>query len=175
MPDRKAAAYFATETLRDGSLVHIRAQRAKDRDGLLAAVKRTSRDSLFRRFFSAKSGLTEQEISYFTDIDFNKHVALVVIPTDDGAGEILGAGRYVTTSAGQAELAFMVSDTYQGKGIGSLLLQHLITLARQAGLQELHAEVLPQNAPMLAIFKKAGFQPGTRLDPQLLHLVLQLN
>ena len=72
----KAANYGVVEVLRDGRTVKIRALRSEDRDELLAAVERTSTQSLFRRFFGAKRGFTEQEIAFFLDIDFVDHVAL---------------------------------------------------------------------------------------------------
>ena len=75
----EAASYSAVETLRDGRRVDIRALRQDDRDELLAAVGRTSPESLYRRFFHVKRGFTEQEVAYFLNIDFVDHVALVAV------------------------------------------------------------------------------------------------
>jgi len=75
---------------------------------------------------------------------------------------------------GQAEIAFLVVDAYQGQGIGTILMRHLAVLARDAGLQELIAEVLPENTAMLKLFKKFGFRPDSKGSPQVIHLTLQL-
>jgi L-amino acid N-acyltransferase YncA len=75
---------------------------------------------------------------------------------------------------GQAEMAFTVIDAYQGKGIASVLMRHLITIARDGGLKELIAEVLPENAPMLKLFGRFGFRTVASADLQVKHLALQL-
>jgi ribosomal protein S18 acetylase RimI-like enzyme len=71
-------------------------------------------------------------------------------------------------------MAFVVVDAWQGRGIGSILMRHLIKIANDARLQELTAEVLPENAAMLKVFGKFGFRPTSRRDPQTVHLVLKL-
>ncbi|MBV9985851.1 GNAT family N-acetyltransferase [Bradyrhizobium sp.] len=170
----KPADYSVTERLRDGRSIAIRALRVDDREEMLAAIGRTSAESLRRRFFVPKRGFSETEISFFTEIDFDRHVALVAQIDEDGRPVIAGGGRYVMTEPGRAELAFVVVDAYQGHGIGTALLRHLITLAREAGLRELVAEVLPENGAMLAVFDRLGFSARAASDPQTRHLVLQL-
>src|SRR5947209_3553674 len=121
----QAAAYSTMETLRDGRRVEIRALRPEDRDGLLAAVGRSSTQSLQRRFFAVKRGFTEREIAFFTEIDFVGHVALVAELEEEGRTTIVGGARYVVVQPGQAEVAFAVVDQYQGQGIGAALMHHL--------------------------------------------------
>ena len=75
---------------------------------------------------------------------------------------------------GRAEMAFVVIDTWQGRGIGSLLMRHLVKLAGAGGLNELTAEVLPENGAMLKVFGKFGFRPRSHRDPQTIHLALKL-
>ena len=87
---------------------------------------------------------------------------------------IVGGGRYIVVQPGQAEIAFVVVDAYQGQGIGTILMRHLAVLARDAGLKELVAEVLPENTAMLKLFKKFGFRPDSKGSPQVIHLTLQL-
>ena len=71
-------------------------------------------------------------------------------------------------------MAFMVVDAWQGRGVGSILMRHLIQIASEAGLKELTAEILPENTAMLKVFGKFGFKPAPRRDPQTVHLVLKL-
>jgi len=171
---QRRADYSALERLGDGRAVKIRALRPDDRAEMLAAIGRTSPQSLQRRFFAPKKGFSEREIAFFLNIDFENHVALVAQIDEDGRPVIAGGGRYIVVQPGQAEIAFAVIDAYQGQGIGTILMRHLAVLARDAGLQELVAEVLPENTAMLKVFRKFGFLPGSQRAPQVVHLVLKL-
>jgi RimJ/RimL family protein N-acetyltransferase len=168
------ADYTAVENLRDGRPIEIRALRPGDGPGMLAAIGRTSTQSLRRRFFVPKKGFSEREMAFFLDIDFENHVALVAEIDEDGHPIIIGGGRYVVVRPGQAEIAFVVVDAFQAQGIGTILMRHLAALARDAGLKELIAEVLPENTAMLRVFRKFGFLPGSQRAPQVVHLTLKL-
>lgn len=170
-----AADYSAVEHLRDGRPIEIRALRPDDRAEMLAAVGRTSTQSLQRRFFVPKKGFSEQELAFFLNIDFENHVALVAQIDEDGSPTIVGGGRYIVVQPGQAEIAFVVIDAYQGQGVGTILMHHLAVLARDAGLNELIAEVLPENTAMLKVFGKFGFRPSSKREPQVRHLTMRLN
>src|SRR5436190_19654360 len=166
--------YSATERLRDGRSVDIRALRPDDKDDMLAAVGRTGTQSLQRRFFTVKRGFSDKEIAFFINIDFTTHIALVALADEDGRKVIIGGGRYILTEPGKAEIAFVVIDDYQGQGVGTLLMHHLGVIAGEAGVKELIAEVLPENAAMRKVFGKFGFQPRRGQDPKVIHLVLTL-
>ena len=166
--------YSVTEPMRDGRAVEIRALRPDDRDDMLAAVGRTGTQSLQRRFFAVKRGFSEREIDYFMNVDFANHAALVALAEEDGRKVIVGGGRCIVTEPGKAEVAFVVIDDYQGQGIGTLLTRHLVDITRRAGLRELIADVLPENAAMRKVFSKFGFQARRGQDPQVVHLVLPL-
>ena len=170
-----AADYSFIEHLRDGRPIEIRALRPGDRDEMLVAIGRTSTQSIQRRFFAPKKGFSEREMMFFLDIDFESHVSIIAQIDEDGRRAIVGGGRYIAVRPGQAEIAFIVVDAYQGQGIGTMLMRHLSILARRAGLKELIAEVLAENTPMLKVFKKFGFHQDARHGPQALHLTLQLN
>ena len=172
MPE--AAEYSVREHLRDDRPITIRALRPDDRAAMLAAIGRTSMQSLQRRFFVPKKGFSEQEMAFFLNIDFESHVAIVAEVEEDGHPVIAGGGRYIVVQPGQAEIAFVVVDAYQGQGIGTILMRHLAVLARNAGLKELVAEVLPENTAMLKLFKKFGFRTDAKGSPQVVHLTLQL-
>lgn len=168
------ANYSAREQLRDGRPCEVRALRPDDEADMLAAIDRTGAQSLQRRFFVTKRGFSESERAFFMNIDFVNHVALVVEVEEDGRQAIVGGCRYVVVKPGQAEAAFIVVDAYQGQGIGSILVRHLVELARAAGLTELVAEVLPENTAMRKVLGKFGFKTGRSLDPQVVHLSLPL-
>ena len=170
----EAAKYSAVDELRDGRRAEIRALRPDDRADLVAAVGRASSESLFRRFFGVRRSFTEQEIAFFLNIDFINHVALVAVVEEGGRPTIVGGGRYIVVEPGKAEVAFAVVDQYQGQGIGARLMHHLAAIARSAGLKELTAEVLPDNAPMLKVFEKSGLGLSTKREPGVVHVALRL-
>ena len=87
---------------------------------------------------------------------------------------LVGGGRYIVLQSGQAEVAFAVVDQYQGQGIGAALMRHLAVIAREAGLKELIAEVLPENTPMLKVLKNSGLRLSTKREPGVVHVTLQL-
>jgi RimJ/RimL family protein N-acetyltransferase len=168
------AEYSEIETLRNGCRVEIRALRPEDRDNFIAAVRRIGTDSLYRRFFAVKREFSEKETSFFINVDFVNHVALIAVVEEDGKPVIVGGGRYIVVKPGQAEVAFVVVDKYHGQGIGSILMRHLVTIARRTGLRELIADVLPDNRQMLKVFEKSGLKTGTKRESGSLHVTLQL-
>jgi GNAT superfamily N-acetyltransferase len=109
-----------------------------------------------RRFFGAKKGFTDSEKAFYLNVDFVDHVALVAAVEQSGRSEIVGGARYVVTEPGIAEVAFTVIDEFQGKGVGSVLMRHLILLARTASIKQLVADVLPDNTAMTNIFRQCG-------------------
>ena len=170
----EASQYSATETLRDGRRIEIRALKPADESALRETARRMSEETIYRRFFYPKKSLTEQERDFYLNVDFVDHVALVAVLREDGREIIAGAGRYIGCAPGQAEVAFAVDDAHQGLGIGSLVMRHLTAIARAKGLREFVADVLPENAPMLKVFEKCGLAVTTRREPDGLHVTLTL-
>jgi GNAT superfamily N-acetyltransferase len=168
-----AAHYSATETLRDGRTIEIRAQRPQDREAMHEGIARLSSKSLYRRFFAVRREFSDKETDYFLDVDFVGHVALVAVADDAGKPTIVGGGRYVVVKPGQAEVAFAIIDAFQGLGVGSALMRHLAILGREAGLRELVAEVLSENVPMLNVFKRSGLAMETRREGSVVHVTLR--
>jgi GNAT superfamily N-acetyltransferase len=169
------ASYSATETLRDGRQIEIRALAKSDEADVMAAVGRSSAASLYRRFFAVRRDFSDREIEFFLNTDFTNHVALVAVMQREGRDVIVGGGRYIVVRAATAELAFMVEDGCQGLGIGGVLMRHLVALARRAGLKELIAEVLPENLPMLKVLEKSGLGLTRKQADGVLHVVLSLS
>jgi GNAT superfamily N-acetyltransferase len=170
-----AANYSAVETLRDGRRLEICAFRPSDQAELQSAVGRTSARSLYRRFFTVKRSFSEKERGFFLNVDFVGHVALMAWTEESGQEVIVGGGRYVVVEPGKAEVAFVVIDQYQGQGVGAALMRHLASIARAAGLKELVAEVLAENAPMLKVFEKSGLPTTTTREADVVQVSLRLN
>jgi ribosomal protein S18 acetylase RimI-like enzyme len=98
--------------------------------------------------------------------------ALIAIADENGVRAIVGAGRYVIVQPGRAEVAFAVVDEYQGQGVGTALMRNLSSIARQAGLDELIAEVLASNGAMLKVFEKSGLQMSASREGPVMHVTL---
>jgi RimJ/RimL family protein N-acetyltransferase len=169
-----ARDYSASEVLRDGRMVEIRALKPEDRADMLAAVGRTSEQSLYRRFFAFKRDFTEREVDFYVNVDFVSHVALIAVLQEDGRPVIVGGARFIVVLPGQAEVAFAVDDAHQGKGIGTVLMRHLAAVARQSGLKELIADVLPENSAMLKVFAASGLRMKALRKQDAVHVEIEL-
>ena len=170
----QASTYAAIEFARDGRRVDIRALRPEDKDDLIAAYERVSSKTAYQRFFAVRHHFSEAEVAFFTEVDFASHVALAALVDEGGKPTIVGAGRYVAYAPGCAEMAFCIVDAYQGHGIGSALLRHIIAIAERAGLLELTAEVLADNAAMLAVFAQCIPPHSLRREGTVVHVIVHL-
>jgi RimJ/RimL family protein N-acetyltransferase len=168
--------YVASETLQDGTLVTIRAVHRDDADAFLKAFKNLDRESVYRRFFSPKKELTDAELAQFTDVDFSRVVALLVTKQTGDSEVLMGGGRYATDnpSSGQAEIAFVTDGNYRGLGVASHILQHLVRIAQESGVTRFEADVLAENQPMLAVFRRSGLPMQLGRDGGVLHVTLAL-
>jgi RimJ/RimL family protein N-acetyltransferase len=169
--------YAAKETLADGTEVLIRSIRPEDGASILEAFEGLDREAVYRRFFSPKKELTDAELKGLTDVDFANVVALVAITRTDKGNTLIAGGRYAVddpASPRSAELAFLTADAYRGRGLAGLLLKHLKKLAADAGLERFEAEVLAQNRPMLAVFKRSGLTMRQSREGGTVHVTLSL-
>jgi acetate---CoA ligase (ADP-forming) len=166
----EARTYSAHEVLRDGGSIFIRAIRADDKDRLLDHFRHMSQDSIYHRFFGLKRSLTDQDLVRFTEIDFASHVALVATLRTGSDERFIGVGQYVTSGPARAEVAFAVLDEHQGRGVGTVLLDHLGRVARAAEITEFQADVLGDNNRMLEVFAKSGFRVKRSTDAGVVHL-----
>jgi GNAT superfamily N-acetyltransferase len=159
----EASSYPAEVLLRDGGRVRIRAIRPDDRDRLRDHFQSLSRESVYNRFLSFKSSLTENEVRGLTELDFDRHVGLVATALDEGPERILGVARYVVlerAAPGRVEMAVAVSDDQQGRGIGTALLEHLARLAIARGLHRFEADIHDGNERMLRMLRHSGLSVG---------------
>ncbi len=160
LPPGYPAQWEADVVLRDGTVAHVRPIRPSDIDGIHRFHSGQSDESIYLRFFAPLRRLSDADVHRFTHVDYVDRVALVVTLRED----IVGIGRYDRIDARSAEVAFNISDHYQGKGIGSVLLEHLAAIARDVGIGRFTAEVLPQNRKMLSVFSDAGYDVKRHIE-----------
>ncbi len=173
-----AQNYCVEEKLKDGTAVTIRAIRPDDKKRFSQAFKNLERESVYTRFFLFKSDLTDQELKTATEVDFENTVALVVtIPSGPGEETIIAGGRYIMYGPGdlpRAEIAFTVEEDYQGQGIASSILRHLVHIAREKGVSRFESYVLAENTPMLTVFARSGLPMEEKLEEGAVHVSLSL-
>jgi len=149
--------YSAEVTLRDGAKLLIRAIRPDDKPRLVEHFNTLSPESRYFRFMGTRRELTDDDLRRFTELDFIDQVGLVVADSRAGHERFVGIGRYSRErGAPRAEVAFAVLDQFQGHGVGTLLLQHLATIARRSGIDEFVATVMGSNRRMLEVFINCG-------------------
>jgi GNAT superfamily N-acetyltransferase len=175
----EALRYHKQEKLRDGSAILIRAIRPDDRERLLRHFNSLSEESRYFRFFGLKRSLSGSELDYFTHLDFVNHVALAGAVHEGGEEKFLGIGRYIVQESAKekparAEVAFAVLDEYQGRGIGTLLLEHLAAIARERGIREFAATVMGANSRMLEVFEKSGFAVRESSEPGFINVAFPI-
>lgn len=144
-------------TLRDGSRVRIRQGGSSDRELLRRGFERLSPESRYRRFLTPMPELTEDVLRYLTEIDHHDHESMIALEEETGEG--LGVARYVRDPdrPEAAEVAVTVIDDWQGRGLGTLLLEVISARAREDGITTFTALMLATNKEMMDLFN--------RLDP----------
>ena len=152
--------------LRDGATAHLRPIRSEDAPLLVEFYSRVSDRSKYYRFFSPMPTLSERDVARFTQVDHQDRVAFVLLLRD----EMIAVGRYDVIKPGEAEVAFLVEDHHQGRGIAQLLLENLAQAARERGVEKFIAEVLPDNTPMIQTFRDAGYRVVSEFDEGVLTL-----
>ncbi|BBH16190.1 GNAT family N-acetyltransferase [Nocardioides baekrokdamisoli] len=140
--------------LRDGRTAHIRPVRPDDKQLMTEFYARVSDDSKYKRFFSPMPTLSETLLNAFTEVDYDRRVAMVLTLR----GRMIAVGGYDAVSERDAEVAFLVEDAEQGRGIAQVLIEHLAQAARERGISRFVAEVLPDNIGMIQTFKDAGYR-----------------
>ncbi len=162
----------ADVVLSDGGTVHLRPVIPSDADGLVGLHGRLSERSRYLRYFGAYPRIPQRDLERFSVVDHHDRVAFVALLGDD----IVAVGRYERLDSGQsAEVAFVVDDAHQGRGLGSILLEHLAAAASESGLRRFVAEVLAENAAMVRVFRDAGYQVSREIEEGVLHLEFDID
>lgn len=170
--------YRAKELLKDGREMIIRPIRPEDKQALIEGSLRLSQRSVYLRFMGSRGELTEQELSYYTEVDLTSHVALVAFMNEHGESKLIGGCRYIAYDSSdpflRAEVAFLVVDDYQGQGIATKLFKYLIAIARDNGISGFEADVLPENKGMLKVFERSGLPMHRSFESGVVHVTLSL-
>ncbi|SBT53571.1 bifunctional acetate--CoA ligase family protein/GNAT family N-acetyltransferase [Micromonospora auratinigra] len=154
--------------LSDGSTVQLRQIRPDDAAAIVAMHSRFSERTRYLRYFSPYPRIPERDLQRFVNVDHRDREAFVIL----AGGAIVAVGRYerLGPASPEAEVAFVVEDAYQGRGIGSVLLEHLADAGRRAGIVHFVAEVLPANGAMLRVFADFGYQVARQYADGVVHL-----
>lgn len=155
----------------DGGTVHLRPICPEDADGLTGLMDRSSDQTRYYRFFGPMKRLSDKDLHRFTHVDHDNRVAFVVLLGD----QVIAVGRYDRyPGTDDAEVAFLVEDAHQGRGLGSVLLEHLAAAARERGIKRFVAEVLAQNSKMVRVFRDAGYKAERSYEDGVVHLTFPI-
>ena len=158
-------------TTKTGLEILLRPVKISDEPLLKDLFYRLSDNSMYRRFISRRKDMPHERLQEFVIIDYSREVAIVATIKQDEKEIIVGLGQYsIDTDSHTAEVAFVVRDDYQNRGIGFESLSYLTLLARRQGLLGFTAEVLVENRPMLHLFEKMGFFMDRRTEEQVYEL-----
>lgn len=153
--------------LADGGTVHLRPITPADADRLVKFHATLSEQSIYYRFFAFYPVLSDRDVLRFTTVDHHNRCGLVAVLGD----ELIAVVHYDRIpDTADAEVAFAVADAHQGRGIGSVALEHLAAVARENGVRRFVAEVLPQNRKMVDVFRDAGYQITSSFGDGSVHL-----
>ncbi len=168
----------------DGGIVHMRPILPSDAPQLLDFHAHLSERTRYLRFFGPYPRIPPRDLERFTQVDHRSRVAFICLLGD----EIIAVGRYEgvpgeggpggttgTEGSNSAEVAFAVRDDHQGRGLGSILLEHLAAAARENGLRRFEAEVLVENRQMVRVFRDAGYQVSRAFTEGVIHLEFDID
>jgi acetyl coenzyme A synthetase (ADP forming)-like protein len=157
-------AWATDVVVADGGVVHLRPLRHEDGALMLELSERLSDETVYSRFFTYRRPQTDEDLEPFLDLDYHERFALVA----ELDSAIVAVGRYMwEPERHSAEVAFVVEDQHQLRGIGSILLEHLAAIARSNGIHRFHATTMGGNAKMLSVFAGTGYTLHRSLDQGL--------
>jgi GNAT superfamily N-acetyltransferase len=169
-------AYDERAVLDDGTPVHLRLVRPEDKQLMREAWERVSPESRYRRFFCAKSELSDADLSYLTEVDHVDHVAIGAA-WDRGGEQAIGVARFIrcVDRSEAAEAAIVVTDDAQGRGLGHLLLTRLGEAALERGIGHFVCDVLADNDTMRTLLHELAPGAVEHPDGEVIHIEMPLH
>jgi len=159
------------DTLNDGTQIFFRPVKTTDDAALSEMLYSLSPSSLQRRYMTSTMRFPHRDIQQLTNVDYLQNISIVGTVPGVSGDEIVAIAQYFLDPKTQsAEVAFIVQDEWQQKGMGTLLLQYLTRIATQRGVKQFYAKVLPTNKPMLAVFYNSGYKVNTEFDGDVYHI-----
>jgi len=152
-------------TLRDGTEIFFRPVKPTDELALSEMLYSLSEESVKTRYMTRTVAFAHSHIQQLTNIDYKNDLAIVgVVPSVSGEDIVAIAQYFLDPHTQAAEVAFVVQDEWQQKGMGTFLLDYLTQIAKKRGVKRFFAKVLPSNRPMLAVFHNSGYKVNTEFD-----------
>jgi len=164
-----------TETLHDGTEIFFRPIKPTDEPALSEMLYSLSEESVRTRYMTRTIAFPHKDVQQLANIDYNRDVAIIgVVPGVSGEQVVAIAQYFLDPKTQAAEVAFVVQDEWQQKGMGTFLLDYITQIAKQRGVKRFYAKVLPNNKPMLAIFHNSGYKVNTEFDGDVYSITYDL-
>lgn len=159
------------EAAKDGTSVYLRAVKPTDEAMMKELFYTCSEQSLYERNFQVVKAMPHEKLQRVVNVDYENEVSVVARMREGGHERIVGVASYsLNRATNTADVAFLVHDEYQARGVGTLLLQHLLRIARSKGVAGFTADVLAHNHAMLKVFHKTGCEMKSSLEENVYHL-----
>jgi len=163
------------DTLRDGTEIFFRPVKPTDEAALSEMLYSLSEASIRTRYIAQTMTFPHKDVQRLTNIDYIQNLAIVgTVPGVSGEEFVAIAQYFLDPKTGSAEVAFLVQDEWQKKGMGTFLLNYLAQVAKKRGVKQFYAKVLPTNKPMLAIFHNSGYEVRTEFDGEVYSITYDL-
>ena len=163
------------DTLHDGIEVFFRPVKPIDEPALSEMLYSASKESIRTRFMARKGSFPHRDVQQWTNIDYHNNISIVgIVPGVSGEQIVAIAQYYLDPKTQAAEVAFLVQDEWQKKGLGTLLLAYLTQIAKQRGVRRFYAKVLPVNKAMLTVFHNSGYKINTEFDGDVYSITYSL-
>jgi acyl-CoA hydrolase/GNAT superfamily N-acetyltransferase len=165
--------FHTTFLLDDGTLVDFRPVQMTDKPSMKDLLYALSRDTLYYRFMSRMKWVPRQQIQDFVFIDYRSEVSIVgTVPEAHGEQIIALGGYYLDAETNRAEVAFIVQDSWQNRGIGTFMFKYLTSIAKRHGISGFTAEVIRENKRMQAVFRNSGLRVQTSLEEGVFSFIM---
>ena len=163
------------DTLRDGTEIFFRPVKPTDEPALSEMLYSLSEKSVQTRYFTHTMTFPHKDVQQLTNIDYRHDISIIgVVPSVSGEQIVAIAQYFLDPKTQAAEVAFIVQDEWQQKGMGTFLLDYVTQIAKKRGVKRFYAKVLPANKPMLTIFYNSGYKVNTEFDGEVYNITYDL-